>query len=400
MNKIIFLIVTLISSKGFSAKSTPTIVVSLFGKGNSMAADIGVIKALHQYLVLREGKQVVENEINFYFAGSSSGAILATYFACYGINEISIEYIIEQATKYPKEFSNEDVSQKSFKMLLGINPEESIKILKPIRDLGTGSNTCRPKLPVLTVAANLDKNGTDHGLDGRVPGKFSGFNGKKIDMDHFTLLNSNGIPVQKICTYLANETMANLLRTIDPKERKCDLRVISDDDLSDEFYILPSVSEPTYFSSVPEKKFNKIESDFRLPTQRSYLGGWVDIGPVQDIVRALASQGIETWTFGTGRTYFARSQEAIIRNMFYDFSLNTNLLTALHWVSLSVPFTKEDWARLGEKQTTPSQQIDIGYASAQKCFNGNANCVPPLTHKPFYHYDAQKRPITVKKGFY
>ena len=62
MKKIIFLVLALNITECFSAISRPSIVVAMFGKGNSMATDIGVIKALHQYFVSKEGQQVVENE--------------------------------------------------------------------------------------------------------------------------------------------------------------------------------------------------------------------------------------------------------------------------------------------------------------------------------------------------
>ncbi len=402
-NVFFFLIVlSVISSKitFASNQKPPAIVVSFMAKGGSMATDIGVIKALHEYLVSREGKDITENQIQFLFAGSSSGSILATYFACYGINQISIEYIIEQALKFPKEFVSEETTKKVLQVVLGINPEISIETLKPIRDLATGSNQCRPKLPLLTVAANSDIVPENDGLDGRIVGRLGGKNDKKTDVDSATLLTQSGKPLQKICTYLVNQSMADFIHTIDPKERKCDLRQQTNNDLSDEFFVIPSVSEPTYYQKFREKFLNLVESIYPLPTERSYFGGWVDLNPIQDIVRSLASSDIATWTFGTGRAPFERSQEAFIRNWFYGFSLNTNLLLNWHWLSHEVVFSEADWESIGEKNITPTKQIEIGYRAAKNCLREDNGCFTKLSLKPKYDYDAKKRPIVVKKGFY
>lgn len=331
------------------------LMISFDGKGTAMAWDIGVLQALQERLNTRSFSET-------YFVGSSSGSILAAYFACRGFDPGSLQVLYEAGKKFPKDLLDEETGRKSVQMMLGIPPESSLAPLYPVLDLATSGGTCVPRYPLVIAAANLDV------VNGRTKQPFAGRPGREFDQGTY-VLKENGKVRGKVCTYFANEPMVKILERIPPAERLCDLRPISTA-AELRMAVVASISEPTYYPAVPDPL-----------SDRSYGGGFIMNSVIQDVKRSVP----ETWTVGTGRPHYPRIQNRIILNWF-AFPMNETLLDQRWWFDAQAPVTTALWDQLYKKECTTTEQAAMGYRFMKDCL-ARRNCLPKLFTEPKFSTD-------------
>lgn len=358
----------------------PPLILSFDGKGVAMAWDIGVMQSFHKHLQR-------DRVSDLYFVGTSSGSVLATFFACNGLNDTAMANVVQAAHIFPKDVIDEAQNKKSVQLFLGVPPETTLDAVNPILDFVTNNSTCLPTLPLLIAAANLDV------IDGRIAGKpFAGRRGRTVDTGTF-VLSEDGKPKGKACTYFVNDAMAELLKDVPAQERLCDLRHLRT--AADvRMAIVASISEPTYYPTVPETDRSQVESVFPVPTNRAYQGGFVLISPIQDLKRAHP----ETWVYSTGHPVYNRLENRMIQNWF-AVPLNETLLQQLWWFDAQVPMTLDNWKWLHDKKTTPPEQLARGFEVTETCFaKGSKGCVPSVNLTPHFANDLHGGDLKAKRA--
>jgi hypothetical protein len=362
------------AASGFAAAAPlgpqdgPTpLILSFDGKGIAMGWDLGVIEAF----LPRFRREAVSD---IYYVGTSSGSILATYFACHGLNAESVARLEQAAQELPKDVLDEAVMHRMVQLFLGIRPEISRDKAAAILNLATDDSSCVPTAPLLYVAANLEV------LDSRIPDRpFSGRHDRHFDPGTYEV-SQNGRVIGKACTYFVNEPMAGILKALDPRERLCDLRVVRTG-AEVRMGIDASISEPTYFPPVPEPDPTQVQSVYPVSPSRTYNGGFVIDSPVQDVKRVMPM----AFTVETGRAVYSRLQNRIIENWF-SFPSNRTLLDQHWWPDFQVPITTAQFEGLLAKGVTPVQQAALGKAEAERCFT-EGPCIPSLWTKPHFFRD-------------
>jgi hypothetical protein len=268
--------------------------------------------------------------------------------------------------------------------MLGVPAEISISYADPILERVTDHGTCLPKFPLLIVAANLEV------VEGRKKQPFAGKLGRHLDKGTYDLFDQGKL-MGKACTYFVNAEMATILHRLPAEERLCDLRYIrTSADLR--LAVIASISEPTYFPSVPEPDPKQLESVYGTVEKRTYLGGFVMNSAVQDVKRAAP----DAWVVGTGRTTYSRVQNQIIKNWF-TIPMNEALLDQRWWLDAQIPVSQEVWSGLYEKDATAPVQAKRGYDAAKECFY-RADCLNKLSTRPHFFRDVKGRSMEQMRG--
>lgn len=374
--KRIFVFALLVCSVLRAAETAP-LVLSFDGKGIALGWDVGVARALHSRL----RREAVSDLI---FVGTSSGSILATFFACHGFDDNGMALVLEAARRFPKDVLDETISKKGLQLFLGIPPETTYDAVNPILDFVTNYSTCLPTVPVLYAAANLDV------IDARVTVPFAGRRDRSFDRGHYTVLE-NGKVRGKACTYFVNEAMLAIVSRIPAEERLCDLRILRNG-AEVRQAIHASISEPTYYPPVPEPDASLVTSLYPVPHDRKYIGGFVLNTAVQDVKRALPG----AWVFATGRPFGSRLQNRILYSWF-TVPVNETLLDQHWWVDMQIPIPKVTWNRLLEKKTTPLMQAEWGSQATLACLQSDA-CTPSLAREPLFSKDTDGRLLVKLRG--
>lgn len=305
---------------GYSESSPPPrIILTMPGKGSSVAYDFGVISRLTEAVPALQSEQVI-------VTGSSSGSAVAGFFGLRGINADSLRQAQQMYDLFDRAAirKNEDVSQKLGKLVNNEPTEMDHETLRhslalvlgvdlkkndlPIAEIAKRSRLSF-KLPVVIVAANHEVL-----WDRQAASAFKCRGEKVVDYDTYSvswhpevhayyqknaaqfakinpdLLLGNDPAIGKACTYFVTEDLYPVLARIPAAERLGDLRIMkTPQDLV--LAILASVSEPTYFKPVAETDYAKLAMGDSLGSRgnskrRLYGGGFIMPAVAHDVRRA------------------------------------------------------------------------------------------------------------------
>lgn len=359
--------------------SKEKVIISFAGKGTALAWDAGVLNVLHKRI-----KGIRDN--NVVLTGSSSGAVWATYFACYGINEASIQRMNMLVKKFDKKLVN-DGDGKTVPVLTG----QEHKLVFPHSNLdefialGLNDMNCKPKLPTVIAAANAEV--VSRQFRGKINGKLYNSPVGNKDLFRGADLGNNDVKssfnyfLGKSCTYFVDETMFAALKKIPASERKCDLRLMEDaEDMKDA--ILASVSEPTYFdwwkdrdpskilASVPDPKTNKSVEVMGVES-RSYNGGYPMTVVVEDVKRAYP----KSYSVSTGRFPLSAVQNELVEH-WYTSDGNTGMYQGNWWLDADFVPSPEFWAASEKKEWSAEKEIQEGEKAALKMLEAPEDARP------------------------
>lgn len=391
------------------------IILAFAGKGTALAWDTGVLNVLYKRV-----KGIRDN--NVVLTGSSSGAIWATYFACYGINPDSIARMNELVKRFDKKLVNDGggktpyvLSGQEYKMNYPhSNLDEFIK-------LGLRNMDCKPKLPTVIAAANADvlarqfrktfKIETLEPVRNYMPEFITDADNQIINSPlgnrdvlraqkdaNYDVRSTTGKFLGKSCTYFVDPIMFKELKLLDPHNRKCDLRLMEDaEDMKDA--ILASVSEPTYFDWWRDRKPHKIEAMIQNPndkrgegvvkkglTHRHYNGGYPMTIVTEDVKRVYPT----AYTISTGRFPLTKVQNGFVKH-WYTSDGNKGMFHGLWWVDADFVPTEAFWAASELKQWSAEKEIKEGEKAAEKMLSAAQDArpnpmwmVPPVDKTVYY----------------
>lgn len=352
-----------------------TLILSFDAKGTAVGWDFGVAQAVQERLDSGKVSDVV-------FAGSSSGALLASYFGCHGLSEETTTGAVTQLTDWAnKKLLNEHTKAKLIQLMLGEETDSPYENLQGIVDIVTDNGTCVPQYPTMITAANMDI------LDQRAGGPLGTKASKTVDLKNFDVIE-NGKRIGKACTYFVDDSLFRKLSAMKPEERLCDIRLMSKpEDLL--LAIKGSVSEPTYYAPVEDTNPGAIQSIYGSVTKRVYNGGYVFMSPVQDIKRVLPDASV----FGTGRGFFSRAQNRIVQSWF-TFDMNRAQLDSRWFFDSQLQFTTQEWTKLSE--ITVVEQAKLGYQKTLGCLKDSKTCNSKIFTKPAFDKDVSGEPLEPK----
>ena len=189
--------------------------------------------------------------------------------------------------------------------------------------------------------------------------------------------------VGKICTYHADELMAEALSAIPISERLCDIRVMRTN-YDRLLAIRYSSAEPTYFDMIPETSPAQLDIgtgwgglitaksalhgtpvDAAVPSsrERMYWGGFVMPLVASDIRRALPHIRV----FATGFNRLDMTQEGKIFQAMSLINHETVSKRLEYWSDFTVRFSKDIQKKIRNRGYTRDQEFEVGYAETKKC---------------------------------
>ncbi len=386
----------------------PQVLFAFQGKGSALAFDLGVVSRLARDIpALHENRVIV--------AGSSGGSILAVYFACFGFSDETIDRATHKikAIDVSPIHSNEQLLTKMRRLVLNehteIPPEalnESIAFAlgceyQPADDLAAivARSTCRPRLPLLIVAANSEVLANRRG-DSATVGRWE----KSFDRDNYDVSWKDGIAefyrahpdafatnaldlrlgatsrIGKAATYFVDRTIFDLLSRIPADERLADLRLVETPaDLA--LAIRASAAEPTYFDPVVETEPTKLSTggelgDLGNSVQRSYCGGFIMPLPAQDARRAMPSLHV----VGTSCVALPPSARTLVET-WYLVDTQPLMYQCNWWSDFDTSAHEAEKRRLAAHRLSPDDEWELGRATAAECL-GRGQSAPNFTMRP------------------
>lgn len=381
------------------------IILTMPGKGSSVAYDFGVISRLADAVPGLKNEGVI-------LTGSSSGSAVAGFFGLRGINAESLRQSQQMYDLFDRDAirKNEDPNQKLGKLVNNEPTEMDHETLRrslalvlgvdmksgdlSIADIATRSRMTF-QLPVMIVAANHEvlwdrqatstfKNRGEKVVDYDTfavawrPEVHSYYqkNPARFAKDHRDLVLGKTPALGKACTYFVTEDLFAALSCIPAEERLGDVRIMkTPQDLV--LAILASVSEPTYFTPVLETDYSKLMvgdhlGDRGQSKRRLYAGGFIMPAVAHDarraypdsIVLSTGSLGYPAQARQLLQTWYAVDHKILHRQNDYwvDFSAtpNEHITRKLAFRDLSVV----DEFRLG--QSVADDYLQHGNAAPKK----------------------------------
>lgn len=387
-------------------------------KGSSLPYDIGVASEVYQQVaVLRQQRVIV--------GGSSSGSILAAYFACFGFTDASMRYAEYQLRKIDRTAVRdmEDPSSKISKYLRGQRTEIPHFTLREYVAFALGvpewqaANSLEeivargrvgPSYPVLIVAANkevLDNRGTGGLLEGQDykefdPRDFSVSwkpdvyefyrrHPERFAREHPDLRLGPDRRIGKVATYFVDRSMFELLRRIPADQRLADLRLMdSPEDVA--LAIKASVSEPTYFDPVEDPLPGKLMvgdrmRDLGCSRRRLYCGGFIMPLAAQDVRRMLP--GIRV--LGSGWTHNPLSVRQFLRSRYL---VDVEQIAQLNcwWADTEMNPSRAFQEHFVAHDLPAEQEFETGRARARDCLKQD-RCLPMYVARTEHNVAAADR---------
>jgi hypothetical protein len=353
-------------------------------------------------------------------SASSSGSIMATYFATHGFSRESIDELARLNASLDRQAirDNENLTNKASKVMSKQPMEMSHDVLKAtiaamlgvksygkhasIRDVARRSQL-KIKLPVVIVAGNyevihvtkgslqdyrpLDRN-VDHDSYS-VSWRDEAFAQYQRDPARFHQLHphlklGNTPYVGKACTYFCDQTMFDLLSQIPQSERLGDLRLMTGpEDLA--LALVASASEPTYFHPVQEWEPAKLMAGEQLgdlgnTVRRSYCGGFIMPVVAQDIRRVQP----QLFTFNSGGGDLPMPVKIFLES---NYLLNYNRIQRQndYWVDISAVVPTDIYRRMAARDLTDKEEFAAGFTRASECLQ-TGRALPRYVEVPRYNY--------------
>ena len=366
-----------IPRKIVDSATPPTLLFDFMGKAERAPFDIGVIKAMFAASpTLRANKAI--------YGGNSSGALLAAYFACWGVSQESIKELEDFLGNYDFEELNVNTAIKQKRIVANkifgakVKLEEDHEKIGALIDRilnhkGSPPKVCQPKRGIIISATNLDILDTRAYHEGQapkvpiwlseqpnepeyyaLPRLFDKNNDRTVNWENFNVTKDSKI-IGKACTYFVTQDMFDLLNKLGPEKRQCDLRLIQDvKDLR--LAVLASVAEPTFFDPVPEPDKTKLTGMVQPGTRRVYVGGYL----VSPLGKDLKQVDPGAFVIGTGVEPFPNSIDKILSN-WYAMSPNESLRIQKESLDAEVD-TGWDWK---DEIPVASELIQMGFERAK-----------------------------------
>jgi hypothetical protein len=370
----------------------PKLVYAFQGKGTALTWDIGVTKAAYERIPMLRGEANAQGMAagDVLLTGNSSGAVMAAWFSCRGINADSVKGAEGIIKNFPAQLVKEDAAGKFREVLGAINSGREFGSptadIVPLVDAVLANGACVPRLPTVIVASNQDINDNRRWLFQ------SGQRSRSFDITDFSYSRTTSNfsfekqKIGKICTYFADPVMFRYLtENMTQEERLCDVRVMENaEDMRTA--VLASVSEPTYFVPVEEKaeaKLVRFDAPGVTKTHRFYNGGFSMPGIVQDMKRLFP----RARAMGTGRWTYNQAEVAVMYS-WYDVNLNSLQEQSRWWMDLeSIPTDAQRSKLLGrpvglqgeELAARYQEEINLGYQRATACLQRGKACLAPRT---------------------
>jgi hypothetical protein len=338
------------------------VLIAFEFKGSRVAYDVGVLSALYPHLDARRiGKTI--------FTGSSSGSILAAFFACNGLSSATIAKAEALIPAFDPNVIGEHDPLKFIKVLSGVDPSQDASVLDHVLLLATNQGTCVPKHPFAIVASN------DEILRDTLPGTRRPALSKTLNFANMDVIDiATQKNLGKGCTYFTNTAGAEYLTKVPAERRLCDIRLVSD---ADELLLAihASIAEPTYFKAIDEPNPSAfIERE--PPSGRRYQGGL----PLPAVVQDFKIADPRLVSVASGGNYFPRAVNRWLANM-YLVDINRRWVETNWWYDFKVQAGHDQWAAINRSNITTSELIKLGRDTFANCFKANT-CAPKLMLEP------------------
>ncbi len=386
------------------------------GKGTSFAYDIGVAEAAFEHVSsLGEGSVIV--------TGSSSGSILAAYFACRGFSQASLDELKAeyQTVDVSQMRMNENVKQKMLRLATGQRSELPREVLRRLLAIVLGisndnelgsiarvveQSTVVPKFPFVIVAGNYEvlQNKSDSSesvtvrrlfnlSDYSVSWSDADFQRYQLDRDAFARNYSNiqlgETPyIGKACTYFCDESTFALLSSIPENERLADLRLVQTPaDLA--LAIQASVAEPTYFDPIEEVDYSKLHVSGALgqlgnTKRRLYCGGFIMPVVAQDLRRAVPNAHV----VGTGGARLPILARSFLEDQF-GIDMNRIHQRCAWWLDAQINMPESFRRQMIVRRLPPQEEYQYGLQVARSTFAGEPH-LPDFVLPPDLEF---RRPV-------
>ncbi len=339
-------------------------LINFMGKGIDGAWDVGVVKAL------REAMPDALSE-NTFIAGNSSGALLASHFACQGFTPASLAAAAELVRQINPNRIPDKLPAKILKLAFGHVPEapiEDIADLIQLASLDSSGAACLPTIPLAIIASNgdiLDNRIPSPRFDNGFPSLNEGEDIKQMDWSSFEV-RREGHLLGKACTYFVNQSMLAILGNLSYENRRCEIRMIATPaDLV--FAIQASVAEPTYFPAQRELSPEMILPSPSENKDRFYVGGFI-LNTLTDDLRKVVA---DVYSIGTGYTPLNGRADRLIATWFLASPNMSGSLTT-NGLSLKIPLP-EDMAGLVSHSAagnpSPEEIMQLGEVATRAALN-------------------------------
>lgn len=390
------------------------LLLNFQGKGSSLAYDAGVItEAYKEITALGDNKVVI--------SANSGGSILAVYFTCRGINDVSVgdirKILVEGSDKVKASVEElrkgpENIMKKIGSMSKGIVPAIDLKNLDPYIEAALGIDDikdldkakCQSKIPFVIVAGNyevVDSKHPDMKLEfkptdlldpdaGKKPLALKSRDEKEFDKDNFgvswkestfkffqekvktaaglaefqkdhpNLQLGSSKYIGKSCTYFASPEMYEVLALVPNEERLCDVRLV-DSPLGMATAIRASAAEPTYFPPVEEPEPVKLlTSDGKAGELGTTLKRQYWGGFVMPMVAQDIRRSLPHLTVvGTGWTRFDAAANSILKALVLIDSAQVSNLSE-YWADIAIVPTKATQSSIIVRKLTPNEEFEQG----------------------------------------